>query len=132
MKNSAFDGAPSQGREPRGGRVLVMAVLLAATWGVAGCSGKTSDDAAVAAVTPTNVTLTADQRKNVRLYTVASAAYHRTVEATGSVDFNNDQATAVLAPISGPVSRVLVDIGDHVKQGDALALVDSPDYAAAV
>lgn len=109
-----------------------MAVLLAATWGVAGCSGKTSDDAAVASATPTNVTLTADQRKNVRLYTVASAAYHRTVEATGSVDFNNDQATAVLAPISGPVSRLLVDIGDHVKQGDALALVDSPDYAAAV
>ncbi|WP_130620901.1 efflux RND transporter periplasmic adaptor subunit [Dyella amyloliquefaciens] len=109
-----------------------MAVLLAATCGMAGCSGKNSDDAAGASVTPTNVTLTPDQRKNIHLYTVASATYHRTVDATGSVDFNNDKATAVLAPISGPVSRLLVDIGDHVKQGDALALVDSPDYAAAV
>lgn len=132
MKNSAFDGAPSQGRRQQCGRGFVFAVLLAATWGVAGCSSKTSDEAAVASVTPANVTLTPDQRKNVRLYTVASATYHRTVEATGSVDFNNDQATAVLAPISGPVSRLLVDIGDHVKQGDVLALVDSPDYATAV
>ncbi|WP_109126374.1 efflux RND transporter periplasmic adaptor subunit [Dyella sp. C11] len=113
-------------------RVLGVALLLATTCGAAGCSSKSDDDASTASVTPTNVTLTADQRKNIHLFTVQRAAYHRTVDATGSVDFNNDQATAVLAPISGPVSRLLVDIGDHVKQGDALALVDSPDYAAAV
>ncbi|QNK02267.1 efflux RND transporter periplasmic adaptor subunit [Dyella telluris] len=97
-----------------------------------GCSGKTAEDAPAASATPVNVTLTPEQRKHIHLYDVVSAGYHRTVEATGSVDFNNDHATAVLAPISGPVSRLLVDIGDHVKQGDALALVDSPDYAAAV
>jgi cobalt-zinc-cadmium efflux system membrane fusion protein len=132
MKNNAFYGAPLTGRWNRRARVFAMALLLTATWMVSGCSGKTDEGAPAASVTPTNVTLTADQRKNVRLTTVQRTPYHRTVEATGSVDFNNDQATAVLAPISGPVSKLLVDIGDHVKQGDALALVDSPDYAAAV
>jgi membrane fusion protein, heavy metal efflux system len=38
----------------------------------------------------------------------------------------------VLAPFSGPVSRLLVSLGDRVKQGAALAVVDSPDFAAAI
>ena len=49
-----------------------------------------------------------------------------------SVDFDNDQATSVLAPFSGPVSRLLVSLGEHVKKGQALATVDSPDFAAAI
>ena len=38
----------------------------------------------------------------------------------------------MLAPFSGPVSRLLVAAGDKVKKGDPLAEVDSPDFAAAV
>ena len=48
------------------------------------------------------------------------------------VDFDNDQATSVLAPFSGPVSRLLVSLGDQVKEGAPLAAVDSPDFAAAI
>jgi cobalt-zinc-cadmium efflux system membrane fusion protein len=107
-------------------------LLLVAGGSVTGCSSKTDDSAAAASVTPTNVTLTADQRKHVRLATVERSQYQRTIEATGSVDFNNEQATAVLAPFSGPVARLLVDIGDHVNKGDPLAQVDSPDFAAAI
>lgn len=132
MKNSAMDGASSRGRGQAWGRGFVVALLLAAAWGMDGCSGKSHEDVPASSATPTNVTLTPDQRTHIRLFTVAAASYRRTVEATGSVDFNNDKATAVLAPISGPVSRLLVDIGDHVRQGDALALVDSPDYATAI
>ena len=38
----------------------------------------------------------------------------------------------MLAPFGGPVSRLLVSPGDQVKAGDALAEVDSPDFAAAI
>ena len=38
------------------------------------------------------------------------------------VDFDNDQATSVLAPFSGPVSRLLVSPGDQVKEGQPLAV----------
>jgi len=48
------------------------------------------------------------------------------------VDFDNDQATSVLAPFSGPVSRLLVSPGQRVSKGEPLAIVDSPDFAAAV
>src|SRR5579872_3878430 len=81
---------------------------------------------------PKNVTLTPDQRQHITLYTVAPMNYRRTIETTGAVDFDGDQSTSVLAPISGPVSRLLVSIGQRVKKGDPLALVESPDFATAV
>ena len=83
-------------------------------------------------MTASNVTLTAAQRENIHLYTVASSRFRKTIETTGVVDFDNDQTTSVLAPFSGPVSRLLVSVGERVKKGDALAIVDSPDFAAAV
>ncbi len=79
-----------------------------------------------------NVTLTPDQRQHITLYTVASSNYRRAIETTGAVDFDGDQSTSVLAPISGPVSRLLVSVGQRVKKGDVLALVESPDFATAV
>jgi cobalt-zinc-cadmium efflux system membrane fusion protein len=82
--------------------------------------------------TPTNVTLTAEQRGHIQLFTVASSRFRKTIDTTGVVDFDNDQATQILAPISGPVTRVLVQPGDAVKKGAALAAVASPDFAAAV
>jgi cobalt-zinc-cadmium efflux system membrane fusion protein len=105
--------------------IAVMALLFA------GCSPK-PDNNDQAAVTATNVTLTADQRQHIRLYTVAASKFHKTLETSGAVDFDNDQATSVLAPFSGPVSRLLVNPGEHVQKGQPLAVVDSPDFAAAV
>jgi cobalt-zinc-cadmium efflux system membrane fusion protein len=106
-------------------------VTLAAVISCAACSQKSHDDPQASAVKASNVTLTTAQRQNLHLYTVAMSKFHTTIEATGVVDFDNDQATSVLAPFSGPVSRLLVSLGDPVKQGDPLAAVVSPDFAAA-
>lgn len=97
-----------------------------------GCSRSSGDMPQGSAAAAGNVALSAAQRQNIRLYTVQMSKFHKTIEATGVVDFDNDQATSVLAPISGPVSRLLVSLGDQVKKGDPLAEVDSPDFAAAV
>lgn len=98
---------------------------------LAACTAKT-DSEPQSAATVNNVALTAAQRQNIRLYSVAPAKFHKTIDTTGVVDFDNDQATSVLAPFSGPVSRLLVSPGDQVKKGEPLAAVDSPDFAAAV
>ena len=79
-----------------------------------------------------NVTLTATQRQRVHLETTKVGPFHRTIETTGNVGFDNDRATTVLAPISGPAVRLSVSLGADVKAGDTLAVVDSPDFAAAV
>lgn len=98
--------------------------------GLSGCGAK-PDAVAQAAVTPQNVTLTAAQLQHIRLFQVAEAEFHRTIEAPGVVDFDNDQSTSVTAPMSGLVTRLLVQPGQPVAAGQALALVDSPDFAAA-
>src|SRR5450631_4160719 len=109
-----------------------VAVMAATVLSLAGCSRKIDNGPQTPFVPVSNVSLTKAQRQNVRLFTVEPAKFHKTIVATGAVDFDNDQATAVLAPVSGPVSRLLVSLGDRVKKGDPLAAVDSPDFAAAV
>jgi membrane fusion protein, heavy metal efflux system len=110
-----------------GTALTAMAIIL-----VAGCSSKNDGSPAASSATASNVTLTAAQRQHLQLYTVATSKFHKTIEAAGAVDFDNDQATSVLAPFSGPVSRLVVALGAQVKKGDPLAEVDSPDFAAAI
>ncbi len=111
---------------------LAASVLAAVTLSsVSGCSPKANMTPASAA-TPTIVMLSQAQLQHIRLYTVTASAFHKTVEAAGVVDFDNDQATSVMSPISGPVTRLLVTPGQTVRAGDALAYVDSPDFAAAL
>ena len=114
---------------PRHRAAFVLA--LGALLGVAGCSSKTEPQQA-AADAPQNVTMTPAQRQHIRLLTLAPASFHRAIETTGVVDFDNDQATSVLAPFSGPVARLLVAPGDKVHRGQPLALVDSADFSAAI
>ena len=107
-------------------------VMLALALGA--CSAKTDrvDSATPAAATPHDVTMTAAQRAHIGLYRVVASDYRQTIDTTGVVDFDNDRATSVLAPFSGPVARLLVAPGDKVKKGQALAIVDSPDFAQAL
>jgi cobalt-zinc-cadmium efflux system membrane fusion protein len=111
-------------------RTLAAALLAAALGPLAGC-GSRPDAAPAADATPRNVTLTAAQLQHIRLVTVARADFHKTVEAAGVVDFDNDQSTAVASPISGLVTRLLVSPGQQVAAGQALAMVDSSDFAQA-
>lgn len=110
--------------------ILARALAAAVAVSITACSPKT--DSAPQPLAPSNIKLTPAQRENIHLYTVASAKFRKTVTATGTVDFDNDQATSVLAPFSGPVSRLLVSLGEQVKQGQPLAVVDSPDFATAI
>jgi cobalt-zinc-cadmium efflux system membrane fusion protein len=94
------------------------------------CGAKTAPPTE-AAVTPQNVTLTAAQLQHIRLVPVTEADVHKTVEVPGVVDFDNDQSTSVTAPMTGLVTRLLVEPGQRVAAGQALAMVDSSDFAAA-
>jgi membrane fusion protein, heavy metal efflux system len=81
---------------------------------------------------PRELRLTDEQRGKVRLEQAAVSSFHRTIETTGTVAFDQNRATQVLAPISGPVSRLLVEVGARVGRDQALAVVASPDFAADV
>src|SRR5580692_9149920 len=130
MQNRVLE-AMSHRRQRTEFRLWLATALMAAAW-LSGCSGKADEARPAAPADLGNVRLSDAQRGHIQIYDVESAAFHRTIETTGVVDFDNDQATSVLSPISGPVSRLLVSLGQQVKKGDPLAAVDSPDFAAAI
>lgn len=70
--------------------------------------------------------------RDVRTEKVVVSSFRRSVETTGTVAFDQNRSTQVLSPISGPVTRVLVEIGASVNAGDPLAIVLSPDFASAM
>ncbi|MEA3174356.1 MAG: rane fusion protein heavy metal efflux system [Gammaproteobacteria bacterium] len=130
MHNRSFEGM-SRRRQCREFGLFLAAALITAG-GLSGCSGKAAETHSAAPTDLGNVRLSDAQRGHIQIFEVQSAAFHRTIEATGVVDFDNDQSTSVLAPFSGPVSRLLVPLGQQVKKGDALAAVESPDFATAI
>ncbi|HET9986362.1 MAG TPA: efflux RND transporter periplasmic adaptor subunit [Longimicrobiales bacterium] len=105
---------------------------LAAGLALAGCSKTAESDAAPATTSAGDITLPAAQRARVHSLTLASTPYAATVQTTGTVAFDGDQSTQVLAPISGPATRILVEPGVEVRRGQPLAYVSSPDFASAV
>jgi len=109
----------------------VVLVALMATATLAACSSGSGAPES-ANTTPHNVTLTQAQQRSIHFYTVEPSSYRTVTDTNGVVDFDHNRSTDVLAPISGPVAKLLVTLGQTVKQGQALALVDSPDFAAAI
>lgn len=118
------------GPSPRAGGGRITVLVLMATLALAACSGK--PQSASSTTTPRNVTLTAEQRQSIQVLSVEPAQYHSAITTTGVVNFDQNRATEVLAPFSGPVTKLMVTLGQKVKKGQALALVESPDFTTAV
>ena len=112
-------------------RLPVPALAVVLALGVASCSSSPDTENSATPVVA-NVRLTKAQRAHIQLYTVVPVGYRQTVQAPATVDFDNDQATSVVSPFTGPVTRILVALGQPVSKGQPLALVQSADYAAAV
>lgn len=116
-------------------RVRAGTVLLAASVALVTACGDDGHDApraASAATKPGALVLPAAQRERITVNAVQSTAFTLEVQTTGTVAFDGDQSTQVLAPISGPVTRIVVQPGTFVRRGAPLAYVSSPDFAAAV
>jgi cobalt-zinc-cadmium efflux system membrane fusion protein len=123
-------------------RSRVRTVIFASCTLVLACSGEPSsrirlDTSAVAGGTDSSghavdVALTPAQLAKVRVDAVTFAPFRTSVQTTGTVAFNGDRSTQVLAPVSGPITRILVNPGAYVRKGAALAMVTSPDFAAAI
>jgi RND family efflux transporter, MFP subunit len=110
-------------------------LILLAT--AAACSKKTADSAVAAdsteAKTPKgSFSLSAEQQSRIHLVVATKSFFQPSIEATGTVAFNGDRSTQVLSPVSGPVSRLFVEVGAPVSRGTPLAAVASPDFATAI
>jgi cobalt-zinc-cadmium efflux system membrane fusion protein len=112
-------------------RTGLLVMIISTT--LAGCGSRKGDAAAgTANASDSAITITAAQRGQILTAKVEQKTFNPTILTTGTVNFNGDKSTQVIPAISGPVSRLLVDVGDSVRVGQPLAMVASPDFAADV
>jgi len=111
-------------------RWAVLAAAGAAALLLGGCGR--GDKAGGDAARPDAFGLTPAQRAKIHVAPVLPDTFSPTVEVTGTVAFDGNTSTQVLAPISGPVVHLAVELGSRVRAGAPLAYVASPDFAAAV
>lgn len=79
--------------------------------------------------TPQLFTIPQDQMSHVQVVTVEPTKLTRTLRLTGAVAYNAFNTTPVITQVGGPVSRILVVPGQHVKAGQPMLDVSSPDYS---
>ena len=64
--------------------------------------------------------------------TVAECPVGGLVQTVGRLTFDDRRVSHIFSPLSGRVTRLLVDPGQRVKAGQTLALIDSPDMGSAL
>lgn len=79
--------------------------------------------------TPQLFTVPQDQMSHVQVVTIAPTTLRRTLRLTGTVAYNAFNTTPVITQVGGPVSRILAVPGEHVKAGEPMLDVSSPDYS---
>ena len=111
-------------------------VMAAGSLAAAGCGGgdqaakMTSFSTTPRADSQAELTaISADQLSHIQIYTVSSAPLPHTLRLTGAVAYNGFLTTPVITQVGGPVSRILVTPGEHVRAGQPLLYVTSPDFS---
>jgi cobalt-zinc-cadmium efflux system membrane fusion protein len=66
---------------------------------------------------------------HVQIVNIATQTLTRSLRLTGAVAYNSFHTTPVITQVGGPVSRILVVPGEHVREGQPLLTISSPDYS---
>src|SRR5258708_3511336 len=74
-------------------------------------------------------TLPPEQMAHIQIYQVAKTSLEHTLRLPGAVAYNSFHTAPVISQVGGPVSRVMVVPGEHVRAGQPLLYVSSPDYS---
>ena len=110
---------------------IAWASILAALLLLAGCDSSTSNSTTYAKNPndPELFSIPQDQMSHVQIIDVQPTTLTRSLRLTGAVAYNAFRTTPVITQVSGPVSRVISVPGQHVKQGEPMLYVASPDYS---
>ena len=114
------------------GALFVTAAALSGCTGAKAVESPAAASATNAAGQPGLFTLPKDQLDHVHIVEVQKVTWAFDVETTGTVDWDADHTTQAITQVNGPITRIMVDLGSHVRAGDPLLYVSSPDVANAV
>ena len=82
--------------------------------------------------TPGLFTVSADQLPRLKTTQVRTTTWQLDIHTTGTVDWDADHTTQAITQVSGPITRILVDLGTPVRKNEPLLYVSSPDLSNAI
>ena len=109
------------------------ALLVVALWGATGCS-KGDQPANSDAATPLHGKTAAvphESGPRVETGVVDYSGLQQDLSLAGKIAYGEDRYSKISSPLQGRVVEVRAHLGDRVKAGDVLLVVDSPDIAQA-
>lgn len=111
------------------GLPLIAIAMIAV--GLNGCEGSGSKASANTknVNSPELFTIPAEQMSHVQIIKAQPTTLTRNLRLTGAVAYNAFHTTPVISQVSGPVNRIVVVPGEHVKQGQPMLYIASPDYS---
>jgi cobalt-zinc-cadmium efflux system membrane fusion protein len=82
---------------------------------------------------PNEVAVTAEQMKKMKIATalVDLQNVDDTVLVTGKVVYDDQKVVHVFSPVAGKAVKVIAQLGNHMKKGDPLVVIESPDIGVA-
>ena len=113
-----------------GALLLALGVTQSACGNLKKAEGRPA--AETAAVQPALFSVPQEQMAHLKVVPVESRSWQVAVHTTGTVDWDADHTTQAITQVNGPITRILVDTGAAVKEGDPLLYVSSPDVANAI
>jgi cobalt-zinc-cadmium efflux system membrane fusion protein len=69
---------------------------------------------------------------NIRVQTVTEQDLDDSIRTSGRVALDDLRSAHVFSPVTGRVVRIAAQLGQHVRRGEPLAVIESPDIGSAV
>ena len=115
-------------------RSLEWAAALLAAMGMACNASHASPGAAEDQPPPGEVWLTPAQVADAKIEvtTVAEQVVGDAIATSGTINLDDLRTGHVMSPVTGRVVKIMAQLGQHVKMGDPLATIESPDIGNAV
>lgn len=108
--------------------------LLPCLLGLQGCNHKASADESPLSPAPQNeILLSKSQLTRLKIAT-APVDLHDvddTIMTSGKVAYDDQKLIHVFSPVAGKAVKVVAQLGNHVKKGDPLLVIESPDIGVA-
>lgn len=115
----------------QGVAVTLLLSLAGCNRGAARIVTATGESTGSGNVSATLLTVPQNQMAHIQIVQVKATNLPHRLRLPGSVAYNEFETTPVITQVSGPVSRVMVVPGQHVRKGQTMLEVSSPDFAQA-
>jgi len=109
---------------------LAMVMMLAVCAGCGRADQPSPSDSATAPLSKSSP-VPAPSQPRVETAVVEYSPSHQALILSGKVAYGEDRYSKISSPLQGRVVEVRAHLGDRVKAGDVLLIVDSPDIAQA-